>query len=170
MAGRAGVNGGRWDGNVPQECRPSPSIFRLTAKLEWEEAREPLHADIDVGKTCGVGPGMAFANELIRAGGLRIGTVGLVPCAVGGTRISEWARGSILYNQLVRRASESVRDGGTIQAVLWYQGESDTVRKEDAEAYKTNLEKLVMDLRSDLHLQSLLFIQVRIYLALFFHL
>ncbi|RDX73215.1 putative carbohydrate esterase, partial [Mucuna pruriens] len=158
MAGRGGVVGGKWDGDVPAECRPGPSIWRLNAGLEWEEAREPLHADIDVGKTCGVGPGMAFANEVVKASGA--GFVGLVPCAVGGTKIEQWERGSRLYNQLVQRAIHATRDGGTIRALLWYQGESDTVREQDADAYKHKMESFIFDLRSDLSLPSLLLIQV----------
>lgn len=160
MAGRGGVIGGKWDGNVPPECKPSPSVLRLSANLNWEEAREPLHSDIDVGKTCGVGPGLAFANEVVRVSGGGC-FVGLVPCAVGGTRIAEWRRGSRLYSELVRRSTESVRDGGgTIRALVWYQGESDTVREEDAEGYQHRMETLIKDLRSDLHLPSLLVIQV----------
>ncbi|KAG5103620.1 hypothetical protein AAZX31_17G225600 [Glycine max] len=69
MAGPGGVFGGKWEGNAPAECRPSPWVLRRSAGLEWEEAREPLHEDNDVAKTCGVGPGMAFANEVVKARG-----------------------------------------------------------------------------------------------------
>ncbi|KAJ4833400.1 hypothetical protein Tsubulata_028610 [Turnera subulata] len=103
---------------------------------------------------------MAFANGVREAGGSRTGVVGLVPCAVGGTKITQWARGTRLYGQLVSRARESVKDGGTIRGVLWYQGESDTVRKEDAEAYKANMKTLITNLRSDLNLPALPVIQV----------
>ncbi|KAK8601148.1 hypothetical protein V6N13_059121 [Hibiscus sabdariffa] len=160
MAGRGGVNHGKWDGNVPPECQPNPSVLRFTANLAWEEAREPLHADIDVEHVCGIGPGMAFANEIIRIHGSGIGVVGLVPCAVGGTSISKWEKGSRLYNQMVMRANKSLKDGGAIRAILWYQGESDTVSKENAEAYQGKLVKLIQDLRFDLKLPSLPFIQV----------
>ncbi|XP_014503910.1 probable carbohydrate esterase At4g34215 [Vigna radiata var. radiata] len=156
MAGRGGVVGGKWDGKVPAECGPSPWVWRLSAELEWEEAREPLHADIDVTKTCGVGPGMAFANEVRRGGG---GLVGLVPCAVGGTKIGEWSRGSRLYDELVKRAKRAM-GLGRIRGLLWYQGESDTVREKDSESYKDKMEKLIVDLRLDLELPSLLVIQV----------
>ncbi|KAL2318493.1 hypothetical protein Fmac_032369 [Flemingia macrophylla] len=159
MAGRGGVVGGQWDGYVPPECRPSPRVLRLSAGLEWEEAREPLHADIDMAKTCGVGPGMAFANEVVKASGPS-GSVGLVPCAMGGTKIGEWARGSRLYSELLQRAISAIGDGGAIRALVWYQGESDTVREEDAEAYRGKMERLIFDIRSDLHLPSLLVIQV----------
>ncbi|CAJ1972728.1 unnamed protein product [Sphenostylis stenocarpa] len=161
MAGRGGVVGGKWDGKVPAECGPSPWVWRLSAGLEWEEAREPLHADIDVKKTCGVGPGMAFANEVLRSRGGGNGLVGLVPCAVGGTTIGEWSRGSRLYEELVRRVKHAMR-GGMIRGVLWYQGESDTVREKDADGYKDKMERFIMDLRFDLHLPSLLFIQVAV--------
>ena len=112
------------------------------------------------GKTCGVGPGLVFANEVVRAQGTAIEVVGLVPYAVGGTRIGEWARGTWLYTELVKRASESVKEGGIIRAILWYQGESDTVNKADAERYKGNLERLITDPRSDLHNPNLPVVQV----------
>ncbi|XP_024024849.1 probable carbohydrate esterase At4g34215 [Morus notabilis] len=159
MAGRGGVVRGRWDQYVPPQCWPNRRISRLNAGRQWEEAHEPLHADIDAGKACGVGPGMAFANEVVRARGSDE-VVGLVPCAVGGTRISAWARGTSLYSELVSRALESAKNGGSIRAVLWYQGESDTVIRADAEGYRANMERLVMDLRSDLKIPDLLVIQV----------
>ena len=161
MAGRGGVRHGKWDGNLPPECRPNPSILRLNPQLQWEVAHEPLHTGIGPPKTQGVGPGLAFANEVRSKGSMSV-VVGLVPCAVGGTKISAWARGTPLYNELVRRtnASLSLGGGGRLRAILWYQGESDTVIYEDAKAYKDNMEKLIIDLRSDLGHPTLLFIQV----------
>ncbi|GAV62291.1 DUF303 domain-containing protein [Cephalotus follicularis] len=162
MAGRGGVTKHHhWDGVVPPECQPNPSsILRLTANLHWEPASEPLHADIDTKKVCGLGPGMSFSNTLLKG---RVGVVvGLVPCAVGGTAIKEWARGEPLYESMVKRARESVRCGGEIKGLLWYQGESDTSARHDAEAYKTNMEKLIDNVRGDLGLPSLPIVQVAI--------
>ncbi|KAF2324324.1 hypothetical protein GH714_012519 [Hevea brasiliensis] len=71
MAGRGGVINNTkigkltWDGIVPPQCQPNPSIFRLSANLTWVLAHEPLHADIDYNKTNGIGPGMAFANAVL---------------------------------------------------------------------------------------------------------
>ncbi|CAL9136841.1 unnamed protein product [Musa textilis] len=160
MAGRGGVKHHRWDGVVPPECRPNPSILRFSARCHWEEAHEPLHRDIDTSKICGVGPGMAFANALLpRLSDEAV--LGLVPCAIGGTAIKEWERGSRLYEEMVRRARKAAElgDGGEIKAVLWYQGESDTTSHGAAEAYAANIEKLIRDLRMDLSLPSLPFIQ-----------
>ncbi|KAF3554833.1 hypothetical protein F2Q69_00015466 [Brassica cretica] len=117
MAGRGGVYNDTskniivWDGVIPPECRSNPSILRL----EWEETKEPLHADIDVNKTNGVGPGMSFANRV----------------------------GEFLYEETVKRAKAAVASGGgSYQAVLWYQGARpylDVVRKAQLE---TDLENV----------------------------
>ncbi|KAK4774170.1 hypothetical protein SAY87_029189 [Trapa incisa] len=171
MTGRGGVTRHRqWDGLVPPQCRPNPAISRLSAGLQWEPAREPLHHDIDTKKICGIGPGMAFANAvLIRFGvGSDAAGVGLVPCAVGGTAIKEWARGEHLYENMVKRAREGVKGstgantGGVIKALLWYQGESDTRTQQDAEVYQANMERLIHNVREDLGLPSLPVIQVAI--------
>ncbi|GFZ10221.1 hypothetical protein Acr_21g0008200 [Actinidia rufa] len=131
ISGRGGIVNDTWDGVIPPECRPNPAILRLSADLTWVEASDPLHRDIDVTKICGVGPGMAFANRFI---------------------------GQELY-QLVRRAAVAVQGVGRIQAMLWYQGESDTVSEMDAEMYKGRLEKFFMDLRADLESPMLPIIQ-----------
>lgn len=162
MAGRGGVirdhhNHKYWDGVVPPECVPDGSkIFRLAAHLHWQVAREPLHHDIDSKKTCGVGPGMSFANAVKE----RVGILGLVPCAVGGTAIKEWARGSHLYENMIKRAKAAEHGGGEIKAVLWYQGESDTSSQHDADCYKANMEALIHNVRADLNLSCLPIIQV----------
>ncbi|KAA8533773.1 hypothetical protein F0562_031290 [Nyssa sinensis] len=88
-----------WDGVVSPECRLDHSILRLNAHLHWKAAYEPLYADIDTKKACGVGLGMSFTNVVKE----REGVVGLVPCAVGGTAIKEWARGSHLYEGIMKR-------------------------------------------------------------------
>ncbi|KAK4424225.1 putative carbohydrate esterase [Sesamum alatum] len=161
MSGRGGVDRHtkHWDGVVPPESSPDASkITRLNAHLHWEVAREPLHHDIDTKKTCGVGPGMSFANAVKE----RVGVIGLVPCAVGGTAIKEWARGTHLYENMVKRAKAAVHGGGEIKAVLWYQGESDTASQEDVDSYKEKMETLIANVRADLNLPSLPIIQVAI--------
>ncbi|CAI9753483.1 unnamed protein product [Fraxinus pennsylvanica] len=158
MSGRGGVINGNWTGYIPPECRSQPSILRLSAGLTWEEACEPLHRDID-NKTCGVGPGMSFANYVLEKDS-NIGVIGLVPCAVGGTYISEWSRGSGLYDKLLKRSKAALEDGGEIRALLWYQGESDTKKEEDAELYKKRIEEFFVAVRTDLSLPNLPIIQV----------
>ncbi|TVU13377.1 hypothetical protein EJB05_40429, partial [Eragrostis curvula] len=97
MAGNGGVHNRTWDGVVPPECAPDPRILRLSAALQWEEAREPL-------QSCGVGPGMAFARAVLPCLDAEA-RLGLVPCAVGATAIRKWARGERLYEQMIARSA-----------------------------------------------------------------
>ncbi|KAJ1397340.1 Sialate O-acetylesterase domain [Sesbania bispinosa] len=166
MSGRGGVvknssnHNKIWDGVIPPECRQDPSILRLNAALQWEPAKETLHVDIDTKKVCGVGPAMPFANAVRRH--VVDALLGLVPCAVGGTAIKEWARGEDLYQNMVNRAKESVKGDqhSQIKALLWFQGESDTSSEDDARSYKVNMEKFIHNIREDLNLPSLPIIQV----------
>lgn len=164
MSGRGGVEKNAtgwiyWDGVVPPECQPDPLIFRLDANLTWVQAKEPLHEGIDAKRINGVGPGMPFAHELLR---LRpdYGTIGLVPCALAGSSIDRWQRGTALYDRLMLRANASVQGGGKIQGILWQQGGSDSGSLDDASAYKPKLSKFFHDLREDLKSPDLVILQV----------
>lgn len=161
MGGKGGVVQDVWDGYVPPECDPNPAILRLNKLLAWEEAREPLHRDIDYKNVNGIGPGMPFATTLLKRVPAIFNNIGLVPAAVGGTTIGQWQRGHCLYNRFLARAEAAVLRGGIIRAMLWYQGESDTATPQDAIMYKTRLEQFFTDIRSDLLLPSLPIIQVR---------
>uniref|UniRef100_A0A453QCF9 Sialate O-acetylesterase domain-containing protein n=1 Tax=Aegilops tauschii subsp. strangulata TaxID=200361 RepID=A0A453QCF9_AEGTS len=162
MGGRGGAtSGNRWDGVVPPECAPSPRTLRLSPSLRWEEAREPLHAGVDAGNVVGVGPGMPFAHALLRSPACPRGAVvGLVPCAQGGTPIANWSRGTEMYERMVARARVAGAGTGRVAALLWFQGEADTMRREDALAYAGRMEAFVRDVRRDLALPNLLVIQV----------
>ncbi|XP_009613538.1 probable carbohydrate esterase At4g34215 [Nicotiana tomentosiformis] len=160
MSGRGGVVNDIWDGYIPLECQSNSSILRLTSGLSWEEAKEPtIHQDIDFYAVCGIGPSMSFANSVLK-NDPEIGVIGLVPCAVGATNISQWSQGSFFYNQMLNRTQAALQCGETLRALLWYQGESDTRNLDDAELYKSRLQKFFTDVRDDLHAPSLLIIQV----------
>lgn len=162
---RPGFVNESWDGVIPRECESNPSILRLSGGLKWVEAHEPLHKDIDVNNTCGIGPGMPFANTVLKKDP-SIGVIGLVPCAVGGTSITEWAPGGFLYKNMIKRTKAATRGGGKIRALLWFQGESDTKTLEDAKMYKVRLERFFKHVRHDLELPNLTVIQVGIATAL----
>ncbi|KAG0524909.1 hypothetical protein BDA96_06G009100 [Sorghum bicolor] len=149
---------------LPPPFRPHPRVLRLAASLRWVVAAPPLHADIDTHKACGLGPAMPFAHRLLlhaAADSESDLVLGLVPCAVGGTRIWMWAKGEPLYDSAVARTRAAVAaGGGKLGAVLWFQGESDTIELDDATAYGGRMERLVNDLRADLGIPNLLVIQV----------
>lgn len=96
--------------------------------------------------------------------------IGLVPCAIGGTAIKEWEKGSTLYKNMINRTKAALSHGGVLRAILWYQGESDTESEKNATSYKHNLERLIHDIRSDLQHPDLLFIEVMGFLIPFIQL
>ncbi|KAH6781541.1 hypothetical protein C2S51_006834 [Perilla frutescens var. frutescens] len=152
MAGRARVNNkSQWDGRIPPECESKPQIVGLNNELLWEEAEEPLHEGISLSncsnsyEASGIGPGMPFSNSLLKKDPW-FGVIGLVPCAAGGTGIIQWSRGSCHYNRMLRR----VRG----------RGETDAEDNQNADLYKTRLERFFTDLRSDLLSPLLPIIQV----------
>ncbi|AQK42259.1 putative carbohydrate esterase [Zea mays] len=161
LAGQSNMAGrGLAPSLLPPQFRPHPRVLRLAASRRWVVAAPPLHADIDTHKACGLGPAMPFAHRLLHAASPDL-VLGLVPCAVGGTRIWMWAKGEPLYEAAVARGRAAVAaGGGTLGAVLWFQGESDTIELDDATAYGGRMERLVNDFRADLGMPNLLVIQV----------
>ena len=70
---------------------PDPNILMLNKANEWVPAVDPLH--FDKPKIAGVGLGRSFAREIAKANpGI---TIGLIPCAVGGSPITCWEVGGI---------------------------------------------------------------------------
>jgi len=108
---------------------------------EWQPAEEPLHPD------GGAGLGMTFALDLLdyEPGA----TIGLIPCAVGGTPIARWVPGGDLYENAVACAQAAV-DPEHLMGVLWHQGESDADDPTNAQAYAGQLRTMVEGLRRDL--------------------
>jgi acetyl esterase/lipase len=143
MAGRGAVE--------EQDRTPHPRVFTLNDKDEWVPATEPLH--FDKPKIAGVGPGFAFAKAMAEA--QPDVTIGLIPCAVGGSPLSSWqpkatdeATKTTPYDTAIRRAKVAMNDG-TIKGILWHQGESDSNEK-SAPKYGNNLEQTLGRMRDDL--------------------
>lgn len=134
MAGRGFVE--------PADTVPDPRILAIDLNTEWVFAKEPLHQYQP--KLTGLDCGMSFAKELLKNIGDSI-TIGLIPCAVGGSSVENWLNDS-LYNgvHLFSNFKEKVGFAmkyGQLQAILWHQGESDAF-PEKLPVYKTKIEKL----------------------------
>ena len=119
----------------------------LSKEGKWVPAMDPLHFDkpaacVGLGKT--FGKLIADANPGV--------TIGLIPCAVGGSPIDSWQPGvfypptkSHPWDDTVKRVEIAMK-AGTIKGILWHQGESDS-KPELAEAYAAKLHDLVKRLR-----------------------
>lgn len=136
MAGRGKVE--------PQDQVADPNVWALDAQNAWVPAIDPLH--FDKPKIAGVGLGRTFAIDYAKAHPDTI--VGLVPCAVGGTSLDEWAPGGKLYSNAIDRMRIAMRHG-TVRGILWHQGESDA-KPERIESYATRFDALIAHFRADL--------------------
>tara|TARA_B100000029_G_scaffold461056_1_gene492533 strand:+ start:875 stop:2956 length:2082 start_codon:yes stop_codon:yes gene_type:complete len=143
MAGRGKV--------AAEDKRPIPGVLSYGRDGRWIPAVDPLHFDKPT--VVGVGVGRSFAREIIRA---RPGTtIGLVPCAVGGSPIGAWAPGGFHastkthpWDDCLKRIRAAMKHG-TLKGILWHQGESDTT-PERAKVYEKKLHELVARFRREL--------------------
>jgi hypothetical protein len=142
MAGRGFVEG--------EDTISSPLVLALDKNNEWVYAKEPLHyyEPTRTGLDCG----LSFGKELSKKLGNNI-TIGLVPCAVGGSSIEQWMndatyRGVKLYSNFLEKAKVAAQYG-TIKGLLWHQGESNTGERSRIN-YKQKLEAFFSKVRTDL--------------------
>lgn len=142
MAGRGKV--------AEEDKRPHPRVLMFTKDQKWAPAVEPLHFDKP---GAGVGPGRAFGVAIAEA--FPNITVGLIPCAAGGSPIGAWAPGgyhaqtkSHPYDDALARTKAALKDG-TLQGILWHQGESDA-QAEKAKVYGQKLHELIARFRHEL--------------------
>jgi hypothetical protein len=131
----------------------------------WFLARHPLHlvgspTDFRGADNAGVGPGLAFAETIAAAQSTT--RIALIPCALGGSNITQWRKGRRLYDETVRRAKLALQQGPKgktrMAGALWLQGESDTKTPEKIQAYPEALGQLIDDLRADIGVPDLPFI------------
>lgn len=157
MAGRAPI--------TDADRAADPHVFVLNHLDKWYSQGEPIHFD-SPGRT-GVGPAFAFAKLLAaKTPGV---TIGLVPCAYGGTALKKWEPASKdthyyppdnLYNNAIRRGKLAMQSG-TLNGILWLQGENDANAKA-APVYAANLAKLVAQFRADLNAPKVPFIAAEV--------
>ena len=134
-----------------QDGQVHAGVWSLDRGGVWVPAVDPLH--FDKPGVVGVGPGRSFG--LAMAAARQHATVGLVPCAVGGTSISLWQPGAFFadtgahpYDDALRRMRLAA-PAGNWRGVLWHQGESDC-NKRAAPLYAERLQRLVERLRAEL--------------------
>lgn len=142
MAGRGAVE--------PDDRKPHPRVLMLDRAGSWVPAVDPMHFD----KTsAGVGLGRTFGMILADADPSI--TVGLIPCAVGGSPIDAWKPGAYYaatkshpWDDAIARAKLALKNG-ELKGILWHQGESDS-SAQGAPEYHAKLDDLVARFRKEL--------------------
>ena len=75
--------------------------------------------------------------------------IGLVPCALGGSRLDQWEPGAYLYRRALFEAGEVARSG-EVRGLLWHQGESDSCDRDTAVTYGARLVEMLTAFRGEL--------------------
>lgn len=142
MAGRGKVE--------PADRVPHARVLMLDKQRVWVPAIDPMHFDKPI---AGVGLGRAFAARVAETDPAV--TIGLIPVAAGGSPIGTWQPGgfhdqtnSHPWDDAIARARVAMQ-AGTLKAILWHQGESDST-PELAPAYEAKLHELIARFRATL--------------------
>jgi len=158
LAGQSNMSGrGIFSELSPSDTVTYNNIFSLNNDSVWVRAKHPLHWDK---AEAAVGMGISFAHKLdsLMGGNVRIG---LVPCASGGTGITDWLNNNwfaytgnyYLYTNLINRAKQA-QAYGQIIGMIWHQGENDATQSLYP-AYRANLKTFLTKVRTDLGLPGL---------------
>lgn len=124
------------------------NVYLLNPVGGMEPARNPLNKYSTIRKRVdlqGVGPAYSFAKAVADKTGR---SLGLVVNARGGSSINSWLKGAKddYYGEALSRMRQAMKFG-TLKAIIWHQGESDS---SDPATYILKLQQLVADLREDL--------------------
>ena len=100
----------------------------------WQMMTEPINYDRPVS---GVSLVASFSDEWCRQN--QEDTIGLIPCAEGGSTLDEWAVDEVLFKHAITEAKFAMQSS-ELTGILWHQGESDSVNGN----YKVYYKKLLL--------------------------
>jgi hypothetical protein len=145
MAGRGVVDS--------ESKQADPRVLVLTKDLKWEPATDPLHFDKPI---AAVGPGLAFGKAMAQANPAV--KIGLIPCAMGGSKIEEWAPGTKNHTAMLDRMREAQK-AGVLKGILWHQGEANI---NSNATYAAQLTALINGVRKEFNVPEAPFVAAEI--------
>lgn len=101
---------------------------------QWQMMTEPINYDRPVS---GVSLAGSFADAWCREN--QEDTIGLIPCAEGGSSLDDWAIDKVLFKHAISEAKFAMQTSELV-GILWHQGESDSFNGN----YKVYYEKLLV--------------------------
>lgn len=119
------------------------NVYSFDENNNWTVAKHPLHYDKK--SLVGVGPGLEFARNIYSKRGEKT-PIGLIPSAVGGSKIVEWGEESTLYIASLNKMKLAL-GSGSLKAILWMQGESDSNDEVASFNYGNSLIDLIKNYR-----------------------
>ncbi|MGW7900754.1 sialate O-acetylesterase [Staphylococcus shinii] len=117
----------------------------------WQMMDEPIHSDRSV---AGVGLAASFAKLWLDDHPDE--TIGLIPCADGGTSMDDWAPEGILARHAITEA-QFAQETSEIIGILWHQGESDSFNQQ-YKTYASKLKTLIGHFRNTLKIPEVPFV------------
>ncbi len=150
MAGRGKIE--------DQDKVPHSRLLSLDKSKSWIPAIAPIHFDKSVAGIC-----LAQTFGLALLASDKDITIGLVPCACGGSPISTWTPDAYWkqtksnpYDDAMERTKHALKSG-VLKGILWHQGESDC-KPELAKVYEKELINVIRRFRKDLDAPDVPFI------------
>ncbi|MBP5270383.1 MAG: sialate O-acetylesterase [Clostridia bacterium] len=140
MAGRGDI------GTVEPILDPDLLMLR---NCRWQPLSEPVNPDRGVfsGKyRSGIGLAPEFAKRYLEFTGR---SVGLIPCADGGTSLDSWQKGGPLYENALFQTRMAMKIS-TLRGILWHQGEADVTHPDRVASYADRFVRMIGDLFGDL--------------------
>ena len=127
------------------------NAYKLNRDNKWVAAKSPYHFDK---KVAAVGPVDDFVKLYLKDHPGE--TVGVVPCAVGGSALSSWKTGddgTCGTNLLVAiERVKAAKENGKFIVILWHQGETDAARasaEQLADYYPRDFKAMVEAVRAE---------------------
>ncbi len=117
----------------------------------WQMMDEPIHSDRSV---AGVGPAASFAKLWLDDHPNE--SIGLIPCADGGTSIDDWNPEGVLARHAITEA-QFAQETSEIIGILWHQGESDSLNQQ-YQTYASKLSGLIDHFRTTLNIHEVPFV------------
>lgn len=125
MAGRGFIN------EVPPIYNERIQMLR---NGRWQMMTEPINYDRPV---AGVSLVSSFADAWCSEN--KEDTIGLIPCAEGGSSLDDWAIDKVLFRHAISEAKFAM-ETSELAGILWHQGETDSFN----DNYKTYYKKLLL--------------------------
>lgn len=147
LIGQSNMAGRGW---LTQAKEIDTSRIYVLRNGRWQKMYRPINADRS---HSGVNLAESFAEAYAKKHDV---DVGLICCADGGTKLSQWMPGELLFDNAVNNAKLAARTS-EIVGILWHQGESDCT-DELYPTYQERLETMIKALREELNLNDIPFI------------
>jgi len=124
-----------------------PDLDCVSARLSpsaniWQLATDPQ----PIASGDGGSPWPQLGDLLV---GINNVPVGFVSLGVSGTRVDQWLPGTTNYDNRLRETIKSLMSHGGFKAILWHQGESDSLAGTSSNDYKFRLQQIIAQSRID---------------------